>query len=145
MESNWKRWSTGALLKNLSSFTRPQVPLQDLLQPSVPPDALDLLKGLLVFNPDKRLTAEQALQHPYVARYLWLKTNQYIDMLQVFDKLLYCCENVLECIYCPWRFHNPAKEPALNYDVILPLDDAVQLSVVQYRNKLYEVWDRAAA
>uniref|UniRef100_UPI0037E7341F mitogen-activated protein kinase 15 n=1 Tax=Semicossyphus pulcher TaxID=241346 RepID=UPI0037E7341F len=83
---------------------KPQVPLEDLLQPSVPPDALDLLKGLLVFNPDKRLTAEQALQHPYVA-----------------------------------RFHSPAKEPALNYDVVLPVDDAVQLSVVQYRNKLYEM------
>ncbi|XP_078124043.1 mitogen-activated protein kinase 15 isoform X2 [Sander vitreus] len=83
---------------------KPQVPLEDLLQLSVPPDALDLLKGLLVFNPDKRLTAEQALQHPYVA-----------------------------------RFHNPAREPALNYDVVLPVDDDVQLSVVQYRNKLYEM------
>ncbi|XP_026155326.1 mitogen-activated protein kinase 15 [Mastacembelus armatus] len=83
---------------------KPQVPLEDLLQLSVPPDALDLLKGLLVFNPDKRLTAEQALQHPYVA-----------------------------------RFHNPLKEPALNYDVVLPVDDDVQLSVVQYRNKLYEM------
>ncbi|XP_070777841.1 mitogen-activated protein kinase 15 [Enoplosus armatus] len=83
---------------------KPQVPLEDLLQPSVPLDALDLLRGLLVFNPDKRLTAEQALQHPYVA-----------------------------------RFHNPAKEPALNYDVVLPVDDDVQLSVVQYRNKLYEM------
>ncbi|KAF3833883.1 hypothetical protein F7725_025087 [Dissostichus mawsoni] len=83
---------------------KPQVPLEDLLQPSVPSDALDLLRGLLVFNPDKRLTAEQALQHPYVA-----------------------------------RFHNPAKEPALNYDVVLPVDDDVQLSVVQYRNKLYEM------
>ncbi|XP_041664010.1 mitogen-activated protein kinase 15 [Cheilinus undulatus] len=83
---------------------KPQVPLEDLLQPSVPADALDLLKGLLVFNPDKRLTAEQALQHPYVA-----------------------------------RFHNPAKEPALNFDVVLPVDDDVQLSVVQYRNKLYEM------
>uniref|UniRef100_A0A8D0CRW3 Mitogen-activated protein kinase 15 n=1 Tax=Sander lucioperca TaxID=283035 RepID=A0A8D0CRW3_SANLU len=82
---------------------KPQVPLEDLLQLSVSPDALDLLKGLLVFNPDKRLTAEQALQHPYVA-----------------------------------RFHNPAREPALNYDVVLPVDDDVQLSVVQYRNKLYE-------
>lgn len=50
------------------SFTRPQVPVEDLL-PSVPPDALDLLRGLLIFNPDKRLTADQALQHPYVARY----------------------------------------------------------------------------
>ncbi|XP_074469715.1 mitogen-activated protein kinase 15 [Sebastes fasciatus] len=83
---------------------KPQVPLEDLLQLSVPPDALDLLRGLLVFNPDKRLSAEQALQHPYVA-----------------------------------RFHNPAKEPALNYDVVLPVDDDVQLSVVQYRNKLYEM------
>ncbi|CAF99377.1 unnamed protein product, partial [Tetraodon nigroviridis] len=81
-----------------------KVPLQDLLQPSVPPDALDLLRGLLVFNPDKRLTAEQALRHPYVA-----------------------------------RFHSPAKEPALDHDVVLPVDDAVQLSVVQYRNKLYEM------
>ncbi|KAM6899558.1 mitogen-activated protein kinase 15 [Xenentodon cancila] len=83
---------------------KPQVPLEDLLQPAVPPDALDLMKGLLVFNPEKRLTAEQALQHPYVA-----------------------------------KFHNPAKEPALNYDVVLPVDDDVQLSVVQYRNKLYEM------
>uniref|UniRef100_A0A8B9RN23 Mitogen-activated protein kinase 15 n=1 Tax=Astyanax mexicanus TaxID=7994 RepID=A0A8B9RN23_ASTMX len=83
---------------------RPQVPLGDLLQPSVPPDALDLLQHLLVFNPYKRLTAEQALQHPYVA-----------------------------------KFHNPAREPSLDYDVILPVDDDVQLSVAQYRNKLYEV------
>uniref|UniRef100_A0A3P9KA90 Mitogen-activated protein kinase 15 n=1 Tax=Oryzias latipes TaxID=8090 RepID=A0A3P9KA90_ORYLA len=83
---------------------KPQVPLEDLLPPSVPHDALNLVKGLLVFNPEKRLTAEQALQHPYVA-----------------------------------RFHNPAKEPSLNYDVVLPVDDDVQLSVVQYRNKLYEM------
>ncbi|KAL7829657.1 hypothetical protein AOLI_G00305420 [Acnodon oligacanthus] len=83
---------------------RPQVPLGDLLQPSVPHDALDLLQHLLVFNPDKRLTAEQALQHPYVA-----------------------------------KFHNPAREPSLDYDVILPVDDDVQLSVAQYRNKLYEM------
>uniref|UniRef100_A0A8C6NZ59 Mitogen-activated protein kinase 15 n=1 Tax=Nothobranchius furzeri TaxID=105023 RepID=A0A8C6NZ59_NOTFU len=89
---------------------KPQVPLEDLLQPSVPPDAIDLLKRLLVFNPDKRLTADQALQHPYVA-----------------------------------RFHNPAKEPALNYDVVLPVDDDVQLSVGQYRNKLYEVRNSSAA
>uniref|UniRef100_A0A4W4GAI4 Mitogen-activated protein kinase 15 n=1 Tax=Electrophorus electricus TaxID=8005 RepID=A0A4W4GAI4_ELEEL len=83
---------------------RPQVPIGDLLQPSVPADALDLLQHLLVFNPDNRLTAEQALQHPYVA-----------------------------------KFHNPASEPSLDYDVVLPVDDDVQLSVAQYRNKLYEL------
>lgn len=49
-------------------LSRPQVLLSDLLQPPVPPDALDLLQRILVFNPDKRLTAEEALQHPYVAK-----------------------------------------------------------------------------
>ncbi|KAG5264638.1 hypothetical protein AALO_G00256380 [Alosa alosa] len=83
---------------------RPQVPLEELLGAPVDADALDLLKCLLVFNPEKRLTAEQSLQHPYVS-----------------------------------RFHNPAKEPGLDYDVILPVDDDVQLSVTQYRNKLYEM------
>ncbi|KAL0961858.1 hypothetical protein UPYG_G00332570 [Umbra pygmaea] len=83
---------------------RPPVSLGDLLLQSASPDALDLVCRLLVFNPDKRLTAEQALEHPYVS-----------------------------------RFHNAAKEPSLDYDVILPVDDDVQLSVGQYRNKLYEM------
>uniref|UniRef100_A0A8C5PRJ8 Mitogen-activated protein kinase 15 n=1 Tax=Leptobrachium leishanense TaxID=445787 RepID=A0A8C5PRJ8_9ANUR len=71
----------------------PQNPCE-LLPASCPPEALDLLHRLLVFNPDKRLTADEALQHPYVK-----------------------------------RFHSPLREPALDYDVILPLDDDVQLSV----------------
>ncbi|KAK2886892.1 hypothetical protein QQF64_014198 [Cirrhinus molitorella] len=83
---------------------RPQVPLDEILPASVPPDALDLVQRLLVFNPDKRLSAEEALQHPYVS-----------------------------------KFHNPAREPSLVYDVILPVDDDIQLSVTQYRNKLYEM------
>ncbi|KAM9306042.1 mitogen-activated protein kinase 15 [Gastrophryne carolinensis] len=83
---------------------RQKVSLADLLPPSCPPEALDLLSRLLIFNPDKRLTAEEALDHPYVR-----------------------------------RFHSPAREPALDYDVILPLDDDIQLSVAEYRNKLYEM------
>uniref|UniRef100_A0A8C1LYX0 Mitogen-activated protein kinase 15 n=1 Tax=Cyprinus carpio TaxID=7962 RepID=A0A8C1LYX0_CYPCA len=83
---------------------RPQVPLDEILPASVPPDALDLVQRLLAFNPDKRLSAEEALQHPYVS-----------------------------------KFHNPAREPSLVYDVLLPVDDDIQLSVTQYRNKLYEM------
>ncbi|XP_075437657.1 mitogen-activated protein kinase 15-like, partial [Ascaphus truei] len=85
-------------------LTRQRLSLDDLLPPGSPADARDLLKKLLIFNPDKRLTAEEALQHPYVK-----------------------------------RFHSPARETALDYDVILPVDDDIQLSVAEYRNKLYEM------
>ncbi|NXT50151.1 MK15 kinase, partial [Pluvianellus socialis] len=84
--------------------SRQQVTFEEILPSSTPLPALDLLKKLLVFNPDKRLTAEEALQHPYVR-----------------------------------RFHCPAREPSLDYDVILPLGDDIQLSVAEYRNKLYEM------
>ena len=40
---------------------------------------------------------------------------------------------------CLCRFHNPAEEPELNQDIIPYLDDNVQLSIEEYRDKLYEV------
>lgn len=42
-------------------------PLREILA-GAPSDAIDLIEKLLVFSPDKRLTAEQALKHAYVAR-----------------------------------------------------------------------------
>ncbi|XP_075271458.1 mitogen-activated protein kinase 15 isoform X1 [Opisthocomus hoazin] len=91
-----------SVINRMSSGQR--VTFEEILPSSTPLPALDLLKKLLVFNPDKRLTAEEALQHPYVE-----------------------------------RFHCPAREPSLEYDVILPLGDEIQLSVAEYRNKLYEM------
>ncbi|KAF4798308.1 Mitogen-activated protein kinase 15 [Turdus rufiventris] len=85
-----------SVINHMSS--RQRVAFEEIFPSSTPLPALDLLKKLLVFNPDKRLTAEEALQHPYVSR-----------------------------------------EPSLDFDVILPLGDDVQLSVAEYRNKLYEM------
>lgn len=77
--------------------------IEELL-PDAPKDGIDLLKKLLLFNPDKRITADEALRHPYIS-----------------------------------RFHNAAEEVSLNYDVVPPLSDDVQLTVEEYRNKLYEM------
>ena len=93
---------SSSLLDKTAIRTRRE--FKDLL-PDAPPDALDLLKNLLQFNPDKRLSAEEALLHPYIA-----------------------------------KFHNPSEEIMLTYDVIPPVDDDIQLSVAEYRTKLYEVW-----
>ena len=84
-------------------MTVPKQPLKNLLA-AADPKAVDLLEKLLVLNPLKRLTAEQALEHPYVI-----------------------------------AFHKPEREPALDHDVVPTLSDAIQLSVDEYRNKLYEV------
>ncbi|NXY10939.1 MK15 kinase, partial [Pteruthius melanotis] len=91
-----------SVINHMSS--RQRVAFEEIFPSSTPLPALDLLKKLLVFNPDKRLTAEEALRHPYVN-----------------------------------RFHCPSREPSLDFDVILPLGDDVQLSVAEYRNKLYEL------
>ncbi|XP_023707678.1 extracellular signal-regulated kinase 2 isoform X3 [Cryptotermes secundus] len=71
---------------------------------NAPLDGIDLVSKLLVFNPHKRLTAAQALQHDYVR-----------------------------------RFHCEASEPILGHTVVPPVRDDVQLSVDEYRSKLYEL------
>ncbi|KAF4518815.1 hypothetical protein B566_EDAN008144 [Ephemera danica] len=40
-----------------------------------PPDAIDLVEQLLVLNPQQRLTASEALKHPYVARFHNVETE----------------------------------------------------------------------
>nr|XP_012615765.1 mitogen-activated protein kinase 15 isoform X3 [Microcebus murinus] len=58
---------SSSILHGLGS--RSQQTLDTILPPDTPPEALDLLRLLLVFAPDKRLSAAQALQHPYVQRF----------------------------------------------------------------------------
>ncbi|XP_064107490.1 extracellular signal-regulated kinase 2-like [Macrobrachium nipponense] len=55
-------------LLNKPHGERTSKPLKDILA-GAPSDAIDLVEKLLVFSPDKRLTAEQALKHPFVARF----------------------------------------------------------------------------
>lgn len=55
------------MIKNAAAVTK--LPLQGILGASVPEDAVDLITQLLVFNPHKRLKADEALDHDYVSKF----------------------------------------------------------------------------
>ncbi|KAF0686181.1 Aste57867_21967 [Aphanomyces stellatus] len=48
-----------------SQPNKPKIPLEKLF-PNVKPNALDLLDKMLVFDPTKRISVEEALEHPYL-------------------------------------------------------------------------------
>lgn len=47
---------------------KPKQPWQRIY-PNADPRALDLLEKMLTFNPNKRITIEDALAHPYLEQY----------------------------------------------------------------------------
>ncbi|CAD8181801.1 unnamed protein product [Paramecium octaurelia] len=65
-------------------------------------DTLSFLKHLLVFNPQKRLTVEQALTHPYMAEFLGSEDETVIDFpVQTFmdDNVQYSIEEYMTALY----------------------------------------------
>lgn len=57
---------TATMLETLA--VKPQKSLQSLF-PTASVDALDLMSKLLVFNPEKRLSVDEAIRHPYLAQF----------------------------------------------------------------------------
>jgi mitogen-activated protein kinase 15 len=50
------------------SYSKPRITLEEKMKQAAP-EALDLVKRLVVFNPADRLTAEECLEHPYLAQF----------------------------------------------------------------------------
>ena len=65
---NEKTWPEGCAMARKLRYTFPnpaQTPLRKMIPAHCPPIAFDLIEKLLVYDPKRRLTASQALQHPY--------------------------------------------------------------------------------
>lgn len=59
------------VLSQLQNQNTPQRPLEQLF-PHADPHAVDVLRRMLAFDPDERISALEALQHPYFQEYLHL-------------------------------------------------------------------------
>lgn len=53
----------------ISGMTVPKKKDLILMVPTAHPDALDLMRKLFIFNPYERLTASDALKHPYLKQF----------------------------------------------------------------------------
>lgn len=58
---------------------RPKKLFEDMFPANVPNDALDLLKRLLVFDPEQRPSAYECLKHPYVSKFHNCKEELFLD------------------------------------------------------------------
>ncbi|KAG1707279.1 hypothetical protein DVH05_026473 [Phytophthora capsici] len=63
---------------------RPGVPFSKLF-PKATPEAVDLLQRMLVFDPVKRISVEEALEHPYLASLHNLEDEPVADSIFSFD------------------------------------------------------------
>ncbi|KAL0484286.1 mitogen-activated protein kinase [Acrasis kona] len=68
-------------LRRMPTFTGR--PLESLFPKIQNPDAIDLLKKMLQFNPDKRISADEALRHPYLCNFF--KPDAVLPHVEKFD------------------------------------------------------------
>lgn len=55
--------------KIISSLPPIEKPDLHTIIPNMPDDALDLMEKLMTINPNKRLTVQEALEHPYLSQF----------------------------------------------------------------------------
>eukprot|EP01062_Namystynia_karyoxenos_P024394 TRINITY_DN19500_c0_g1_i2.p1 TRINITY_DN19500_c0_g1~~TRINITY_DN19500_c0_g1_i2.p1 ORF type:complete len:614 (+),score=167.77 TRINITY_DN19500_c0_g1_i2:95-1843(+) len=66
---NAQQWLRACPARPPADLRRPRGPFADPAR--VPDAALDLLKGMLTFNPNRRPSVQMCLQHPYFGEHAW--------------------------------------------------------------------------
>lgn len=70
-------------IKDISSEVK-GIPFNTIC-PNASPDALDLLQRLIKFDPDERITASEALHHPFLKEYHEYIDEDYPSITRKFD------------------------------------------------------------
>ncbi|KAF0982172.1 hypothetical protein FDP41_012033 [Naegleria fowleri] len=71
---------------------------------SAPPEALDLLRKFLTWNPEKRISFEQAVQHPF------LKGNRFINLTRHEKRIDFDIEKKADIATYKWQFYQEVIE-----------------------------------
>lgn len=136
-----------------NDMTKPHTPLAKLL-PDVSPQALDFLEKILTFNPMDRLTAEEALAHPYMADYSFpldepvslhpFHIEDEVDDILLMDQShSHTCDRYHESQFseADWHLHSTHDPDEVQVDP-RALSDVTDEEVVQVDPRKYADGDR---
>jgi len=89
--------------KQMKNMPKKKPKILETYFPSANPKALDLLKKLMVFDPKKRITVDEALQHPYLSALHFPEDEPIRDQVNKlefeFEKYVLSLEQLKDLIY----------------------------------------------
>jgi len=95
-------------IRNLGKYNA--VPLT-VLFPSATAEAIDLLGKILMFNPANRITAEEAVKHPFFAKYYneaFVESSKNVEKIDFeYEKMTRTKENIRDLIFVEIAHYRP--------------------------------------
>lgn len=119
-----------SMIKNACNL--PRITLKSILGNDISGDGVDLLNKLLVFNPIKRLTAEQALRHLYVSKFH--DETEELDMpsnvvIPLNDDVRLSVDDYRNKLYEFMQSHNSQKHKSVNKNILKLNGDVLKRDV----------------